>query len=74
MSQTNWDSQWIALQAKDAMNALGVGAFFNTMDTGQVLTLHIGVLPPVIVGLVAVHLFLVRRDGPVPPLAGGRQP
>lgn len=72
MSQTNWDSQWIALQAKDAMNALGVGGFFNTLDTGQVLTLHIVVLPVVIVGLVAIHLFLIRREGPVPPLEGGR--
>ncbi len=68
LSQTNWDSQWIALQAKDAMNALGVGAFFNTMDTAQVLTLHVAVLPLVIVVLLGIHLFLIRRDGPVPPL------
>jgi len=68
LSQTNWDSQWIAVQAKDAMNALGVGAFFNTMDTGQVLTLHIVVLPLVLVLLVAVHLLLIRREGPVKPL------
>jgi quinol-cytochrome oxidoreductase complex cytochrome b subunit len=73
MCQTNWDSQWIALQAKDAMNALGVGAFFNTMDTGQVLTLHVAVLPPVIVVLVGLHLFLVRRDGPVRPLPDRRR-
>ncbi len=68
MSQTNWDSQWIALQAKDAMNALGVGAFFNTMDTTQVLTLHVTVLPMAVVVLVGIHLFLIRRDGPVRPL------
>ncbi len=69
LSQTNWDSQWIAVQAKDAMNALGVGAFFNTMDTTQVLTLHVVVLPLSIAALVGVHLFLIRRDSPVRPLS-----
>jgi quinol-cytochrome oxidoreductase complex cytochrome b subunit len=68
LSQTNWDSQWIAVQAKDAMNAVGVGAFFNTMNVGQVLTLHIAVLPIIVVALVLIHIFLVRRDGPVKPM------
>jgi quinol-cytochrome oxidoreductase complex cytochrome b subunit len=68
LSQTNWDSQWIAVQAKDALNAMGVGAFFNTMDTGQALTLHVAVLPLLLVLLVAVHFFLIRREGPVKPL------
>jgi quinol-cytochrome oxidoreductase complex cytochrome b subunit len=68
LSQTNWDSQWIAVQAKDAMNALGVGAFFNTMDTGQVLTLHVVVLPFLLAALVVVHLTFIRREGPVKPM------
>ena len=68
LSQTNWDSQWIAVQAKDAINALGVGALFNTMDTGQVLTLHVVALPLLLVLLVGVHLFFIRREGPVKPL------
>jgi len=73
LSQTNWDSQWIAVQAKDAMNALGVGGLFNTMDTGQVLTLHIVVMPLLLVLLVGVHLFFIRREGPVKPFqTGGR--
>lgn len=71
LSQTNWDSQWIAVQAKDAMNAMGVGAFFNTMDTGQVLTLHVVVMPLVLVLLVGVHLFFIRREGPVKPFEMG---
>ena len=69
--QTSWDSQWIAVQAKDAMNAMGIGAFFNTLNTGQVLTLHIAVLPLVAVIFIGIHLFLVRRDGPVKPLPTG---
>lgn len=68
LSQTNWDSQWIAVQAKDAMNAMGVGAFFNTMNTGQVLTLHVGVLPLAVMMMVGLHLVLVRRDSPVKPI------
>ena len=68
LSQTNFDSQWAAVQAKDAMNAVGVGAFFNTMNTGQVLTLHVAVLPGIVLILVALHIFLVRRDGPVKPI------
>jgi quinol-cytochrome oxidoreductase complex cytochrome b subunit len=68
LSQTNWDSQWIAVQAKDAMNAVGVGAFFNTMNTGQVLTLHVAVLPPIVLVLVGIHLILIRREGPVKPM------
>lgn len=68
LSQTNWDSQWIAIQAKDAINAAGVGQLFNTMDTGQVLTLHVVLLPLIIVGLVFVHLFQIRRDSPVRPI------
>ena len=65
--QTNWDSQWIATQAKDAMNAAGIGAVFNTMDAGQVLMLHTIVMPLVMVALLSLHLLLIRRDSPVRP-------
>jgi len=65
--QTNWDGQWIATQAKDAMNAAGIGAFFNTMNTGQVLTLHVAALPLAIAALLGLHIFLIRRDSPVRP-------
>jgi quinol-cytochrome oxidoreductase complex cytochrome b subunit len=68
LSQTNWDSQWIANQAKDAMNAMGIGAFFNTLNLGQVLTLHIVVLPLAVAAFIGVHLLLIRRDGPVKPI------
>jgi quinol-cytochrome oxidoreductase complex cytochrome b subunit len=67
--QTNWDAQWIAVQSKDFMNSLGVGAFFNPMNTGQVLTLHVVVLPLTIVAFVGLHLFFVRRENPVKPLS-----
>jgi ubiquinol-cytochrome c reductase cytochrome b subunit len=68
--QSNWDSQWIATQAKDAMNAAGIGAFFNTLDTGQVLTLHVAALPVAILLFLGLHIFLVRRESPVRPYEG----
>jgi quinol-cytochrome oxidoreductase complex cytochrome b subunit len=74
LSQTNFDSQWAAVQAKDAMNSVGVGAFFNTMNTGQVLTLHVAVLPAAVLALVGFHIFLVRRDGPVKPFPPDSKP
>ena len=41
LMMTNWDSQWIAQQAKDAFNALGIGAIWNVMDAGQQFTMHV---------------------------------
>ena len=68
LSQTNWDSQWIAVQAKDALNATGVGSFLNSLNTGQILTIHTGVLPLIVLALGIIHVILVRREGPVEPL------
>ncbi|MGD0765713.1 MAG: cytochrome b N-terminal domain-containing protein [Dehalococcoidia bacterium] len=68
LAQTNWDSQWIAVQAKDALNSVGIGAFFNTMNVGQVLTVHVVALPLLLTLLVGFHLFFIRRDGPVKPI------
>lgn len=66
--QTNWDAEWIAVQSKDAVNALGAGGLFNPMNTSQVLTLHVIVLPLLVLVFVGVHLCFIRRDGPVRPL------
>lgn len=69
--QTNFDSQWIAGQAKDGFNAMGVGAFFNTLNTGQAILLHVALLPLVLGAIVAWHVILVRRHGVVPPIDEG---
>ncbi len=68
ISQTNLDSQWIAFEAKDAMNGAGIGAFFNTMNFGQALMLHIVVMPLVIGLVVVIHIVMVRLRGVVPPI------
>ena len=45
VSQQNFDAQWISTQAKDAMNAAGVGAFFNLSNFGQMYSYHVLLLP-----------------------------
>jgi ubiquinol-cytochrome c reductase cytochrome b subunit len=66
--QSNFDSQWIATQAKDGMNAVGIGAFWNVLDFGQMLLWHVLLLPVAIGVIVALHLLMVRRHGVVPPI------
>ena len=41
LSQQNFDSQWIASEGKDGLNSVGIGAFFNVADFGQMYTFHI---------------------------------
>jgi ubiquinol-cytochrome c reductase cytochrome b subunit len=68
LSQTNFDAQWIGSQAKDGLNAVGIGAFFNVLDPGQMLLWHVTLLPFVVGVLVVLHVILVRRHGVVPPI------
>jgi ubiquinol-cytochrome c reductase cytochrome b subunit len=67
VSQQNFDAQWIATQAKDGLNSVGVGAFFNVTNFGQMYSWHILLLPIAVVALVSAHVLLVRRNGVVPP-------
>lgn len=67
VSQQNFDAQWISTQAKDAMNSVGIGAFFNLTNFGQMYSYHILLLPAAVVALVVAHVLLVRRHGVVPP-------
>ncbi|MDQ6782913.1 MAG: cytochrome b N-terminal domain-containing protein [Actinomycetota bacterium] len=68
LSQSNFDAQWISGQAKDGLNSVGVGAWFNVLDPGQMLLWHVTLLPLAIGALTVVHVVLVRRHGIVPPL------
>jgi ubiquinol-cytochrome c reductase cytochrome b subunit len=69
VSQQNFDAQWISTQAKDGLNSMGVGAFFNVTNFGQMYSYHILLLPTAMIALVAAHVLLVRRHGVVPPFA-----
>ncbi len=68
LSQQNFDSQWISTNGKDAFNGLGVGAFFNLMNFGQMLLWHVVLLPLVLVLLIGIHVLMVRMRGVVHPL------
>src|SRR6516164_2486675 len=72
LSQQNFDSQWIATNGKDAFNAVGIGAFFNLMNFGQMLMWHIVILPIVLVALIGAHILLVRHRGVSHPLPATR--
>ncbi len=67
--QSNFDSQWISTQAKDGLNSVGIGAWFNVLDYGQMLLFHVMLLPLVLGGLIVWHILLVRRRGVAPPFA-----
>jgi ubiquinol-cytochrome c reductase cytochrome b subunit len=67
LSQQNFDSQWIASEGKDGLNSVGIGAFFNVADFGQMYTWHVILLPVAVVALAVWHVLLVRRHGVVPP-------
>jgi hypothetical protein len=72
LSQQNFDSQWIATNGKDAFNAVGVGAFFNVMNFGQMLMWHIVLIPIVLVAIVGAHVLMVRVRGVSHPLPAKR--
>jgi quinol-cytochrome oxidoreductase complex cytochrome b subunit len=68
VSQQNFDAQWIAVNAKDAMNSVGAGAFFNVLNFGQMYGLHVILIPLAVLFLVGLHVVLVRMKGVVKPI------
>jgi ubiquinol-cytochrome c reductase cytochrome b subunit len=72
--QSNFDSQWIATQAKDGINSVGIGAWFNVLNYGQMFMFHVLLLPLVVSALIGVHVLLVRRHGVVPPFPVASDP
>lgn len=66
--QTNFDSQWIGGEAKDGINSTGAGAFWNVLNTGQMLLWHVMLLPLAVGVIVILHVLLVRIRGVVPPI------
>jgi ubiquinol-cytochrome c reductase cytochrome b subunit len=74
LSQSNFASQWISTQAKDGLNSVGIGAFFNVVNPGQMLLWHVVLLPLVLGVIVVLHVILVRRHGIVPPIDADEEP
>ena len=68
LTQSNFDSQWISGEAKDGINSIGVGSWFNVLNPGQMLMWHIVLLPLAVGAITVLHVVMVRRRGVVPPL------
>jgi len=68
LSQQNLDAQWLAINARNTLNATGASAFFNVTDFGQMYSYHVLLLPLAVAALVLGHVLLVRRHGLAPPL------
>jgi len=68
ISQQNFDAQWVSLNAKDAVNSTGLGAFINVLDYGQAFGLHVLLLPVGVISLLGIHILLVRLKGVVRPI------
>ena len=68
LSQSNFDSQWIGAEGKDGINSIGVGAWFNVLNPGQMLLWHVVLLPLAVGAVVVLHIVLVRRHGVAPPI------
>ncbi len=66
--QTSFDAQWIAAEAKDGINAIGVGSRWNVLDVGQMLLWHVALLPLGVSLIAVAHILLVRLKGVVPPM------
>ncbi len=68
LSQLNFASEFIAINAKDAMNGSGIGSFFNVLNFGQMYGLHVMLLPITVTFIVVVHIVMVRSRGVVKPI------
>ncbi len=66
-SLQDFEAQWVATQGKDAVNATGLGSLVNLLNVGQMITLHVVLLPLAAIGIVGIHILWVRRRGVVPP-------
>jgi quinol-cytochrome oxidoreductase complex cytochrome b subunit len=53
--------------AGHGLNSVGVGAFFNVTNFGQMYSYHVLLLPVAVIALVVAHVLLVRKHGVVPP-------
>src|SRR5213082_623094 len=73
LAQQNFDAQWIGVNAKDAMNSVGVGSFFNVLNFGQMYGLHVMLIPVAVTFLVVVHIVAVRMRGVVKPIPPARE-
>lgn len=59
----DFSSQYRSLQGADLYNGSGIGWVLNNLNTGQVMGIHLVVLPLLLIALIVAHYFLVRVLG-----------
>jgi ubiquinol-cytochrome c reductase cytochrome b subunit len=59
----DFSSQYRSLQGADLYNGSGIGWVLNNLNTGQVMGIHIALLPLTLIALIVAHYFLVRVLG-----------
>ena len=59
----DFSSQYRSLQGADLYNGSGIGWVLNNLNTGQVMGIHVAVLPLTLIALIVAHYFLVRVLG-----------
>jgi ubiquinol-cytochrome c reductase cytochrome b subunit len=59
----DFSSQYRSLQGADLYNGSGLGWVLNNLNTGQVMGIHVAVMPLILVALILGHYFLVRVLG-----------
>ena len=68
VSQQNFDAQWISTQAKDGMNSVGIGSFFNVIELRSDVQLpRASCCRSRSSRSSSRHVLLVRKHGIVPP-------
>lgn len=66
-SLQDFEAQWITTQGKDAIASTGMSALFNLLNPGQMITMHVVLLPALVLTVVGIHLLFVRKHGITPP-------
>jgi quinol-cytochrome oxidoreductase complex cytochrome b subunit len=66
-SLQDFEAQWITTQGKDAIASTGISALFNLLNPGQMITMHVVLLPAIVLFAVGIHLLFVRKHGITPP-------
>ncbi len=66
-SLQDFEAQWITTQGKDAIASTGALGLFNLLNPGQMITIHVILLPALVLTVVGIHLLFVRKHGITPP-------
>ncbi len=56
-------SQWNAKAGADLWNGMGLGFWINPLNQGAVFGWHVAIIPMILVLLMALHFFMVKRQG-----------